>query len=619
MSDLIQHLIDAPMEQSIIVRAGPGAGKTYLIAQRIASLLKRGIRKNAHIACITYTNTGVEEVEEELIPKHFVSKPHNLYLGTIHSFLIEYVLKPYGHFLDELPGTFQLTPPNGYVDRFLPFPENKNLPSYKRISYESIGYDQNGNYVCFRPVNMWTPSVTSMQRFKTKMHTQGFIDYFDILYFSWLILRKYPLIRESLSCRFASILVDEFQDTTVIQNEVLKFLFSGGKTSLFLVGDPDQSIFAFTGASPDTFRDYFNNQQFYCDSCGGIEHPIITNRRSSQVIIDFLNKRSTIKSGQNVSSQGWANNMEPVRVLTGGINNNKVNSTEFHQQAVRYFFALLNQKQINQNETESFGILAHENKLVALLNACSSEQIVNNQHDGLEKLKTISRSLHRLVERLLLAVKHRQVGEWAAGYSATDEALTFLLYEVTPNFCNYDEPSIGLNRELWRPVIWTIFNQIPEEETMTILDWCKQLKTLINNAVVQVGGNQIRSKLSLLDVRAQRAKPVANAITVGVALTTVFRPNLLQENFRTIHKAKGTQRDAILVMADNNEEFDKWLFHPDISTEEVSRKGFVAFSRAKKILCIGCPTITEEQRKKLLEMNIEVEVIGNNSYQPSLI
>jgi DNA helicase-2/ATP-dependent DNA helicase PcrA len=97
----------------------------------------------------------------------------------------------------------------------------------------------------------------------------------------------------------------------------------------------------------------------------------------------------------------------------------------------------------------------------------------------------------------------------------------------------------------------------------------------------------------------------------------VFRSNLIGENFRTIHRAKGTQRDAIFVMADNNDEFDQWFFG-SMQDNEISRCGFVAFSRARKILCVCCSSITNEQVQKLNEMQIQLEIIRRQPQQLTL-
>ena len=79
----------------------------------------------------------------------------------------------------------------------------------------------------------------------------GFIDFANIIYYSYLLLRRRPEILSYVSAKFAWILVDEFQDTTDLQVEILSLIADGERTRFLLVGDPCQSIFGFAGARPD--------------------------------------------------------------------------------------------------------------------------------------------------------------------------------------------------------------------------------------------------------------------------------------------------------------------------------------------------------------------------------
>ncbi len=183
----MEHVIQVPLNQSIIVRAGPGAGKTYLLAERIAHLFKSELPKNRRVACITYTNTGVDELREELIPRHFQALPYHLEIGTIHSFLIENVLKPYGHtiskFANHVPPNIQILQPSGYAQRFIT-EKTRNLGPHQQQLLESIHYDQEGTPVCYQETNGWTPSLAQMRSFKYKMHSEGCLDQNDVLHYS---------------------------------------------------------------------------------------------------------------------------------------------------------------------------------------------------------------------------------------------------------------------------------------------------------------------------------------------------------------------------------------------------------------------------------------------------
>ena len=84
-----------------------------------------------------------------------------------------------------------------------------------------------------------------------RIREAGFIDFASILYYSLLLLQKRPEILSYVSAKFAWMLVDEFQDTTDLQVEILALIAKAGQTRFLLVGDPFQSIFGFAGARPD--------------------------------------------------------------------------------------------------------------------------------------------------------------------------------------------------------------------------------------------------------------------------------------------------------------------------------------------------------------------------------
>lgn len=90
----------APLFESVVVQAGPGSGKTTLLMERLKYIIKERQKTYLGIGCITYTNAAKNEIITRL-EKEGVQLPPNLFIGTIHSFLLEFVIKPYSHFLVE--------------------------------------------------------------------------------------------------------------------------------------------------------------------------------------------------------------------------------------------------------------------------------------------------------------------------------------------------------------------------------------------------------------------------------------------------------------------------------------------------------------------------------------
>ena len=290
------------------------------------------------------------------------------------------------------------------------------------------------------------------------------------------------------------------------------------------------------------------------------------------------------------------------------------NFTQFQSMALSYFFQLLEGTGIDQNQEDSFGVYAHENKTVAALNHVSQGGGNIVVSDDYEQIKRNNKPLYRISNGLLIAIKHKQFGEWTDAYSQVNDVLTYHFYGTSPAFCGYDDPQIGLNRQLWGVAIWKIMQELPDNDQLSISEWLQEIKTLISNSVSLVGGLNVRRKLGILDCRGAVGRYTTRC-TVGDALSSVMRPRLHIENFRTIHGAKGTQRDAVLVYARDGNELEQWLLCNNLDLSETSRIGYVGFSRAKKILCIACESITRNQHQQFLELPLNVSELDN---QPRL-
>ena len=94
-------------------------------------------------------------------------------------------------------------------------------------------------------------SIKEAKRYWQMIREAGYADFALIIYFSYLLVSKYPEIADYFSSRFAFILIDEFQDTSDLQVEILTLIAQRQRTQFFLVGDPNQSIFSFAGGRPD--------------------------------------------------------------------------------------------------------------------------------------------------------------------------------------------------------------------------------------------------------------------------------------------------------------------------------------------------------------------------------
>ncbi len=294
------------------VFAGPGAGKTYFLIKNIIETIKNSLKlkgnNNRKILCITYTNVAVDEIKRRLGDyKKYVE------VSTIHSFLYEYVIKPYQAQLKavikqvyncEIPREMNMYPrPEGFglltklkKSEFIELLKEKYQleiaadVTKKKLSEYVIDLKEINTYP-FQALNNEPRIINSLNlsdeealKLKTAIwKEEGVLDFDEILYFSYVLLKNFKFISYDIQYHFPYILIDEYQDTNPIQNEMIKIISSNKNVSIGVVGDVAQSIYGFQGAVYKEFKE-FDTSIKHCK-----KFVIDGNRRSNKNIVNFLN------------------------------------------------------------------------------------------------------------------------------------------------------------------------------------------------------------------------------------------------------------------------------------------------------------------------------------------
>lgn len=232
---------------NLLIKASPGSGKTRTLVAR-ASYKLDSIPKHKSIALITYTNAGADEIYSRL------EINNNAFIGTIHSFCLEFILRPFGWIHKwsrpkvisfELKELFFEENPDIILD--------KEFGQNKFDELDKIKYNLDGNLDL--DVN-WEHEVSLEEvarRYYSFQKEHLVIDFNEILYRSFKLVSEQKFIAKSLSSKFQEILVDEFQDTNLYQYKILKEIHDNGNCGFFIVGDDKQKIFSFAGAIEDSF------------------------------------------------------------------------------------------------------------------------------------------------------------------------------------------------------------------------------------------------------------------------------------------------------------------------------------------------------------------------------
>ncbi len=342
------------MNKLKIIIAGPGAGKTYNLKNEVINSLPN-LDRNRFCAVITYTNAATEELRQRISSE--IQIMPNVFISTIHSFLIRFIIEPFGHLvgivpleknyidgplvelhenfghitqkaLKTIPGIDSsvaqdiinilkkksLCSNKGNINKNFKLNDNNfkiNLPEkycsiekdiIKTIKENCIFKSKKRNY-----------QIKILSTCLAEKHSEnGIVSYDNIIGVSSKIINDYPSILNIISNRLQFIFIDEYQDSRLFIHEIFKAILFCKKTYFNCFGDPLQEVYMFSyykshlkdEKQPDSFIDtpMKEIQIKYSQSVV----PKIVNHRSSEQIVNFINEyflesqhKQTSKNGNN--------------------------------------------------------------------------------------------------------------------------------------------------------------------------------------------------------------------------------------------------------------------------------------------------------------------------------
>lgn len=263
--------------QHVRIIAGAGSGKTRVLTCRIAYLIEHFQVDPARILAVTFTNKAAGEMHERvgnLVPESAMF----LTVSTFHSFCARFLRKEAGAI--------------GYPSSFNILDEDDQEKLVKNIAADN-DYKKNDplvkmalNYIRNQKGKGIYPEDISINKFSFENEKECLefyaeyerrkramlsFDFDDLILQTVAILKGEETIRERWRRRYSHILIDEFQDTNDLQYELIKLLMTS-ETNLYVVGDPDQTIYTWRGANQDIilafpknfpdFQDIFLNQNY---------------------------------------------------------------------------------------------------------------------------------------------------------------------------------------------------------------------------------------------------------------------------------------------------------------------------------------------------------------------
>ncbi len=251
--EMLEHLNEQQREAVIaqgapvLVLAGAGSGKTRVITRKIAYAVGELYQDPASILAVTFTNKAANEMRERLASMIHPQQANRVVIRTFHSFGA-WVLRSHAEVLGLNPNFTIYDDDDSLTLLHGLYPEYKRKDLAPYMKAVSRAKDQGlapGDDL--DEVTHDTRVSEMYRRYQARLEDIGNVDFGDLIARVIELFRKDPGTRKLYQQRFRTVLVDEYQDTNTAQFELLRLLYSPD-THLCVVGDDDQSIYAFRGA-----------------------------------------------------------------------------------------------------------------------------------------------------------------------------------------------------------------------------------------------------------------------------------------------------------------------------------------------------------------------------------
>jgi superfamily I DNA/RNA helicase/DNA polymerase III epsilon subunit-like protein len=262
----------------VLVLAGPGAGKTFCLIERIRFLIEKRDIPADRICAFTFTNKAAGEISTRL-EKFLGGKANDIKRGTLHAFCSE--------LLREFSEQAGLKPGFGIADEDYQMSVLRRMGVAQRWQKNTLTKFTAHRFISdfrmdMRDADLYVDYVEFLKK-------RNLVD-FDMLVMKTADLLRLDDVSGVVSSRWDAVLVDEFQDLTPVQYSVIHALARRHR-NIFAVGDDEQSIYSWAGASPRVFTKFCNDF--------GLEKPtseLAENRRCPREIVDLARKLSNFNT-----------------------------------------------------------------------------------------------------------------------------------------------------------------------------------------------------------------------------------------------------------------------------------------------------------------------------------
>ena len=610
--------IDTPL----LVLAGAGSGKTRVITQKIGYLIEECGFKAHNIAAVTFTNKASKEMKERVSQLLDKSKSKGLKVSTFHTLGLNILKKEYKRV--DLRSGFSI------------FDSHDVSSLIKEIVHAEVTDDSDEVQQVQWKISAWKNALISpekaksmaeekldvvfaniYERYQKSLLAYNALDFDDLIYLPVLLFQHNPDALASWQNKIRYLLVDEYQDTNGSQYELVKLLV-GGRNCLTVVGDDDQSIYAWRGAQPE------NLVQLKTDYPSLEIVKLEQNYRSMGRILKSANQ--LIANNPHVyekmlwSDKGYG---DPIRIL-------KCKNDE--HEAERITSEILSHRFQNKTSFSDYAVLYRGNHQSRVIEKALREQripyhisggssffekpevkdimgylrLMGNPDDDAAFLRVINTPKREIgastLQKLGLYAQSRGCSMFrACGEMGLQQAMSERAYEKVHRFCHWlDEKTDQLNTHKLGIVIRNIVNDI-EYETY-LLDSSK------NPNVAEKRMENVNELLNWIErlnpPEEEENQSVSDVVSYMMLMNILERQDDDENesdsvNLSTLHAAKGLEYPNVYIVGMEEDILPHRASLDEGNIEEERRLAYVGITRAQRNLTLSFSRIRKRYGERM--------------------
>lgn len=536
-----------------VLKACPGSGKTYVISHKVVSELRTWKYKNSGMAVLSFTNVAKDELINNIKKiTGQTSLPYPHFIGTLDSFISQYIVMPFGNCVLKcgvsptiVEGDYYETIMHSYWSREC-YGNYCELKDFYITPFGKV-CDEKGKLT-----KCTLQGKKPCERAKKTLLKSSILSCKEATLFAIEILKNNPKVLKLIANRFPYFIVDEAQDTSKEQMELLNLLFDGGVINAILIGDPDQAIYEWRDADPGVFLNMYNDKKW-----NSVE--LNENFRCSQHICNATKGFSSLSLVSQAVGDSKEFNTKPIIIRYKDDEKNSL---------IEEYLKLV----------ASLGIDITP-KNVAVLNR-GRVAISGNDYSQIDNLWQNLKTLF-----LAQATQAKGMKDSPNLYRHVEKLLYYLIFQKHDRI---DRELINKSFDIrkWKKLIFDLSVRLPSPE-MSLQDWKIKTPQVLtdfskDNDVEFMVNDAIRTKTRVKDANLKDflEQPI-NAFFAGFS----------HEHYTnsTIHSVKGCTFEAVMLIINRSGKLTENMINTKPINSEEIRTFYVAATRARKLFVLALP------------------------------